>query len=112
MKSRWLFLAVALSFAVVLCNLDHVGPMAGMAEHGHESSSGCVIDQCVSLTSNNFSSPASPAGVFLLLAAALGSGIGHRLLGTETPGGSDFIDAHHLPRASNKLYLLHVSYLL
>lgn len=112
MKSRWLFLAVALSFTVVLCNLDHVGPMDGMAEHGHESFSVCVIDQCVSLTSNNLSAPASAAGVFLLLAAALGFGLCHRLPGTEARGRSHFIDANHLPRASNKLYQLHVSYLL
>jgi len=109
MKSRWLFLAVALSFAVVLCNLDHGVPMAG---HGHESSSGCIIDQCVSLTSNNFSSPASAAGGFLLLAAALGFGITHRPPGTEARGRSHFIDANHLPIVSNKLYQLHVSYLL
>lgn len=112
MKSRWLFLAVALSFAVVLCNLDHVGPMVGMAEHGHESSSGCIIDQCVTLTSNNFSVPVSAAGVFLLLAAALGFGLYHRLPGTETRGRSHLIDSNHLPRDSNKLYQIHASYLL
>ncbi|MBI3610510.1 MAG: hypothetical protein HY204_07400 [Nitrospirae bacterium] len=109
MKSRWLFLAVALSFTVVLCNLDHVGPMA---EHGHETFSGCVIDQCVTLTSKDFSSPAGAAEVFLLLAAALGFGFYHRLFGIEARGRSYFIDANHLPRASNKLYQLHVSYLL
>lgn len=109
MQSRWLFLAVALSFAVVLCNLDRGDPMA---EHGHEGSSGCVIDQCVSLISNNFSFPASAAGVFLLLAAALGFGLNHPLLGTEPRGRSYFIDAYHLPRASIKLYQLHVSYLI
>ena len=112
MKSRWLFLAVALSFAVVLCNLDHDGPTAGMAEHGHENFSGCVIDDCVALTSEDFLFPASAAGVFLLLAAALGFGLYHPLPGTETRGGSHYINANHPPRASNKLYRLHSVYLL
>jgi hypothetical protein len=112
MKSRWLFLAVALSFTVVLCNLDHVGPRAEMTGHGHETFSGCVIDQCVTLTSKDVSSPAPAAEVFLLLAAVLGFGLYQRLPGTEARGRSHFIDANHLPRASNKLYQLHVSYLL
>ncbi|MBI3994559.1 MAG: hypothetical protein HY349_01150 [Nitrospirae bacterium] len=112
MKSRWLFLAVALSFAVVLCNLDHDSPTAGMNEHGHENFSGCVIDDCVALTSEDFLFPASAAGVFLLLAAALGFGLHHRLPGTETRRRSHFISANRIPRASNKLYQLHASYLL
>lgn len=112
MKSRWVLLAVALSFAVVLCNLDHVGPAAGTAEHGHKSLSGCIIDHCVTLTSKDFSSQVSAAGVFLLLAAALRFGLHYRLSGTETRRYSLFINANHLPRASNKLYQLHSSYLL
>jgi len=112
MQSRWLFFVVALLLAVVLCNLDHMGPMAGMAEHGHEGFSGCIIDQCVTLTSNNFSSLGSAAGVLLLLAAALGFGFYHRLPGTETRGPFRFINANHLPRASNKLYQLHAALLL
>ncbi len=112
MKSRWLFLAVALSFAMVLCNIDHAGPMAGKAGHVHESYSGCVIEQCVTLTSSDFLFPSSAAGMFLLLAAALGFGFYPHLPGAETRGRSHFIDTNHLPRASNKLYQLYASYLL
>jgi hypothetical protein len=105
-------LAILLSLALVICNLDHEGPMAAspaghMGASGHSDSTalGCAGDACLMLASKALGSPEKLAGFLLFPILLLSSWFfadvrSHR---DSSPSLQRF--SFHPRFASNKRYL-------
>lgn len=112
-QSRFTVLSVALSLAVALCSVDHVGPMGGAPDHHAQSASpGCIPDLCVTIASKDSSLGGDTVGSFVWLSALLLAGFAARLTVPDPHRMARLIPSNRPPGMPQKLYQLHAVYLL
>jgi hypothetical protein len=104
--------AVALSIAVTICSVDHVGAMHGASEHAHGAPAGCLPDVCITAIAQNPSLSGMPIGFVVALGVPLDAGLNPRLVDADSSTRALLLSTNHFPRASNKLYRLHAAYRL
>jgi hypothetical protein len=110
MKSK--LLTIALGTVLVLCSIDHVGPMAGTTDHSDTASHGCLKNFCVTLTSKDVSSSDKSVWFLLLQSLMSVSWLSHGFIGKDRASRYFLIKEDHPPKSSIKLYQLHAAYLI